>query len=900
MTADRQGERFALLARAALACVGAIAVACGTPVAATNGQNTDTAVTDAAVEIADDTGIGTDAAADIAPDGPVICGALPSPDGCPCQASAECGSGFCLETPNGLHCAAPCTTDCPVGFACTSVAKADGSSAKVCESVFAELCDPCKDNASCQDVAGAGARCVKNAGGGAYCGTGCKTSDECPPGYGCQDAQDIGGNKLKQCVFLGPAACACSQTAIANKLATPCTVSAGLAVCTGDRVCLPDGAVGAPKGGGLSACMVTSSSEAEVCDGIDNNCNGQTDEGTCDDGQPCTTDACDNSGATAKCVFTFNTLPCDADGSVCTQSDHCASGACQPGPLLSCDDQNLCTVDSCDPIVGCASLPADGTPCDADGNSCTVGDACKAGKCVAGPAKACASGQVCVTESCDSATGACVALNTDGTPCTDGNPCTTNESCAGGKCVGSPSLCDDKNSCTSDVCDPKVGCLHAALSGPCDDGSVCTNNDVCQGGGCVGVPQDATLCDDNNGCTTDACDAKLGCTHAPADGTFCYDGDDCTLGDHCKGGKCIGSSNGCACATLDDCKPQDDPNPCNGKHFCDTVNAPVGCKLNPSTVVTCETALNTQCAENVCSAGTGKCALSLKNDGLLCNADNNLCTQGDSCQGGTCTAGAPPDCNDQNACTVDACDPTIGCTHSFSAAPCNADGNACSVGDACALGVCQPGPLKICNDGEFCTYDSCDQTSGACVFEGAKISCSDNDLCTVGDLCGLTTAPNTWSCVPGAAASCDDSNPCTIDSCDPAKGCTYVAQTNVKIDCYTGAAGTQNVGICHGGQGTCDAGGKLGTCDGQQVPAATDICDGLDNDCDGVTDAGCAATTFTVRFGTVAIDGVSGDTTFLRSQFGSAWVGGAAKGSGSAPGICLGSLPFTSGKQFCW
>ena len=888
--------------RATILFACALLAACGTPAVAPVTQASDSGASDdAAQDIAEDVPVGTDAVIDIAPDGPVTCGATPAPDGCPCVASQDCGSGLCLETPNGLHCAAPCTSDCPVGFACTSVPKPDGSSAKVCESVFAELCNPCKDNTACQDVAGSGARCVKSPDGGAFCGVGCKTNDECPPGYGCQDAQDIGGNKLKQCVFLGPGSCACSQTAIAEKMATPCTLSAGLAVCAGERVCLPDGAKNAPKGGGLSACIVDAASGAtETCDGVDNNCNGQIDEGTCDDAQPCTTDLCNNSGTIAKCEHTFNTLACEADNSVCTVGDHCTDGACQPGPALKCDDQNLCTVDSCDAKLGCQSLPADGTPCDADGSNCTVGDACSGGKCVAGPLKACDSGTVCVSATCDIATGGCESVNTDGVACNDGNPCTVGEACAGGKCVGSASLCDDKDSCTVDVCDAKVGCLHTATSGPCDDGSVCTVNDVCQTSGCVGVPQSATQCDDANPCTTDSCDAKLGCVHAPANGAFCYDGDDCTLGDHCKGGTCVGSSNVCSCSTTADCAVFDDANLCNGVHFCDTGTLPYGCRLNPSTVITCDAALDTPCAQNVCAAATGKCGLTLKPNGLVCNADDNLCTQGDTCQDGACKPGPAPACDDKNPCTTDACDPASGCTHAFNAAPCNADGNACTDGDACTQGVCQPGQLKICNDGEFCTYDSCDSATGQCVYEGAKISCADNNLCTVGDECALTPGGNTWSCAPGAAASCDDTNPCTIDSCDPAKGCVYVAQFNVKLPCYTGPGGTENVGICHGGQGTCDANGKLGSCDGQQVPDATDICDGLDNDCNGATDTGCSAKSFTARFGTVGIDGMSGAGTVLHSQFGSAWLGGAASGSGNAPGICFGSLPFMNGKQFCW
>ena len=89
---------------------------------------------------------------------------------------------------------------------------------------------------------------------------------------------------------------------------------------------------------------------SEVCDGLDNNCDGSIDEiwdtdsdgfttcgtdgiaGTtaadCDDGLPCTTDSCD---ATAGCVNAANTEPCD-DGDACTLDDTCAESACVSGP----------------------------------------------------------------------------------------------------------------------------------------------------------------------------------------------------------------------------------------------------------------------------------------------------------------------------------------------------------------------------------------------------------------------------------------------------------------------------------------------------------------------------------------------------------------------------------------
>ena len=61
----------------------------------------------------------------------------------------------------------------------------------------------------------------------------------------------------------------------------------------------------------------------------------------------------------------------------------------------------------------------------------------------------------------------------------------------------------------------------------------------------------------------------------------------------------------------------------------------------------------------------------------------------------------------------------IGCVNVANVAPCDADGDACTVGDVCKDKVCLAGSKKPCDDGELCTADSCDKASGNCVFDGA-------------------------------------------------------------------------------------------------------------------------------------------------------------------------------------
>jgi len=95
----------------------------------------------------------------------------------------------------------------------------------------------------------------------------------------------------------------------------------------------------------------------------------------CNDGNPCTVDACD--AATGVCSYTNvpDTTSC-ADGTVCNGNEVCVSGVCQIGTPLVCVDGNECTSDSCDAALGCQFPPvADGTACNSGAGQC-VGGVC--------------------------------------------------------------------------------------------------------------------------------------------------------------------------------------------------------------------------------------------------------------------------------------------------------------------------------------------------------------------------------------------------------------------------------------------------------------------------------------------------------------------------------------------
>jgi hypothetical protein len=93
----------------------------------------------------------------------------------------------------------------------------------------------------------------------------------------------------------------------------------------------------------------------------------------------------------------------------------------------------------------------------------------------------------------------------------------------------------------------------------------------------------------------------------------------------------------------------------------------------------------------------------------------------------------PPNCDDGNVCTTDGCNPASGCTHVNNTDPCN-DGNACTTNDTCSGGACVGGAPPNCDDGNVCTTDGCNTQTG-CVHTNNTNPCDDQDSCTVNDTC---------------------------------------------------------------------------------------------------------------------------------------------------------------------
>jgi hypothetical protein len=80
--------------------------------------------------------------------------------------------------------------------------------------------------------------------------------------------------------------------------------------------------------------------------------------------------------------------------------------------------------------------------------------------------------------------------------------------------------------------------------------------------------------------------------------------------------------------------------------------------------------------------------------------------------------------------------------------------------------------------------------------------------------------------------SCDDNDPCTADTCDPATGlCSYAPAT---LDLDGDGHRAPRPGFAPGAPGSC--GDDCNDANANAYPGNLEVCDGVDNDCNGIVD----------------------------------------------------------------
>lgn len=195
-----------------------------------------------------------------------------------------------------------------------------------------------------------------------------------------------------------------------------------------------------------------------------------------------------------------------------------------------------------------------------------------------------------------------------------------------------------------------------------------------------------------------------------------------------------------------------------------------------------------------CQPGTELCGDVCRDTSINpdhCGACGRTCPPGQMCRNGTCVS-----CICEAACPSGQtrCDGVCVDTET-SSTNCGSCGNVCPSGQSCVNGVCQQCPSDMCN--------------GNCV----DLATDKNNCGTCGNVC-----PGDTSCIDGTCA------------CPPGTAICGTQCATLGQACNTGLPG-----VCEAGTTQCVDGNVTCVPDTQPQP---EICNGLDDDCDGQVDEG--------------------------------------------------------------
>ena len=755
---------------------------------------------------------------------------LPAPDcpggpGCECLSDEDCSDAPCIDTLDGRRCALVCDSQeaCDSGWLCLEWEQDPDYS--LCVDPLARLCQPCLTHQDCvpEDGGYEGEHLCLYAGDeGSFCGVPCD-AEGCPAGYDCVAPDGI-DDAPPQCVPEEGTHCPCLDVFITRGATTLCHIENEWGRCEAERLCDEPCPARTPA--------------PESCNGIDDNCNGITDEDTEEECYPfyCDSDAgaCHTACATLDdCqpgyVACTDGICVAEQGGRCTLDAGCATGFCVDGVCCESACEGLCESCAVDGLLGvCSAVPEGYDPrgdCPIDSEStCGRSGVCSGLRsCGLYPEGTVCSQPECVGETlieageCDGA-GECLTIQHDCAP----------QLCVEGECLAT---CDGVDDCQAG---------YLCVDGTCmkDLGLQCAQGDECASGHCVdGV-----------------------CCEAACDGVCEF----CALEDH--EGHCRAAPEGQD--PRDDC-PEDLVGSCNfsgvcsGERTCALYAEGTSCRAprchadDPTLQIDSEcdgegtcVELERSCAPFACDPANGRCVTG-------CEVSDD-CQPGYTCQDGACLKSLGARCADGGECASGFCVSELCCD-----ALCDGVCESCTTADNPGLcvpfaagtdprGECPVDPDNPCGNlggcsGERscrmmhagyvcaeaeCITDRISLAAGRCDGEGAcvqetEVDCAPYycDSSPEGGDC-LASCTTNSDCVPGAF--------CQVGFCVRHDG----AECRRDSECMSGfcadglCCDSPCAGICE----RCDSPIAPGEC--RPVPAGEDP----DNDCPAEPVQSCGRT----------------------------------------------------------